>query len=416
MSLYAFLAEPRLAKLLEVMNPAGQTSLVAGGAVRNALMGEEPSDVDVATTMTPDQVIETAVKSGLKPVPTGYEHGTVTVLVDGEGFEMTTLREDVETDGRHARVKFGRSFEADAARRDFTMNALYLDRNGTVVDHVGGVADIETRRVRFVGDAERRVREDYLRILRFFRFHSAYATGAFDGAAHAAAVANMEGMARLSRERIRTELLKMMKTRRVADVCERMRADGFFDVLLPGLKVSTGPLQNAISAGLGTDDPFLRLAVLVTPAEGLGDLRVSLRLSASDGKRVAAMNAALVTSVSAITGAEDGGALERWARKAVYLHGNAAVADALVMGVANGLYADGTFRLAADTAGLTRPPRRPWKGADVVAMGVDPGEVIGEILAAATHAWIERDFPYAGTETDAILVDALNAAGSAPAP
>ena len=174
----AWLREGALARLLDVLDRDGEEARVVGGAVRNALLGEPISEFDIATTAVPDEVIRRATAAGFKPVPTGIEHGTITVVIDSRPFEVTTLREDVETFGRHANVRFGRDWRADAERRDFTMNALSAAADGVVHDYVGGLADLEARRVRFIGEAQKRIAEDYLRILRFFRFHAAYGHGA----------------------------------------------------------------------------------------------------------------------------------------------------------------------------------------------------------------------------------------------
>ena len=168
-----WLKQAPLRDLLAALDRAGEEARVVGGAVRNALLGEPVGEIDVATTALPEEVIRRVEAAGLA-VPTGIEHGTVTVVAAGRPFEVTTLREDVETFGRHAKVAFGRDWKRDAERRDFTMNALSAEGDGAVHDYAGGLADIAARRVRFIGDADKRIAEDYLRILRFFRFHAAY--------------------------------------------------------------------------------------------------------------------------------------------------------------------------------------------------------------------------------------------------
>ena len=210
----AWLREARLSHLLAVLDGAGEESRVVGGAVRNALLAEPIGEIDVATTALPAEVIRRAQAAGFKAVPTGIEHGTITVVVHGQPFEVTTLREDVETFGRHAKVAFGRDWKRDAERRDFTMNALSAARDGAVYDYVGGLADVAARRVRFIGDAAARIAEDYLRILRFFRFHAAYGEGQPDAAALHACIEARQGLQSLSRERVRMELLKLLVARR----------------------------------------------------------------------------------------------------------------------------------------------------------------------------------------------------------
>jgi len=206
----AVLAEPRLRRLLTALDGNGEETRVVGGAVRNALFGRRVKDVDLATTALPEETARRAREEGFKVVPTGIEHGTLTVIVGGEPFEVTTLREDVETDGRHAVVRFGRDFAADALRRDFTINALSVRADGEIRDYTGGLADIAAGRVRFIGSARGRIREDYLRILRFFRFFAEYAQGPIDADGLHAAIHERAGLERLSRERIRTEFLRLL--------------------------------------------------------------------------------------------------------------------------------------------------------------------------------------------------------------
>jgi poly(A) polymerase len=219
----AWLREPPLSEILSLLDKAGEEARVVGGAIRNTLLGEPRGDVDIATTAVPAEVMRRAERAGFKPVPTGIEHGTVTVVADGRPFEVTTLREDIETFGRHARVVFGRSWRRDAERRDFTMNALSASRDGTIHDYVGGRADIAARRVRFIGNPATRIAEDYLRILRFFRFHAAYGEGAPDPDALVACVAARAGLEQLSRERIRMELIRLLVTKGAASMLAVMR-------------------------------------------------------------------------------------------------------------------------------------------------------------------------------------------------
>src|SRR5882757_3435460 len=198
------------ARVLGLLNSGGEEARVVGGAVRNALLNIPIGDIDIATTALPDEVVRRAKAAGIKSVPTGIDHGTVTLVVDGQPFEVTTLREDTETYGRKAKVAFGRDWVRDAERRDFTINGLSVDADGIVHDHVGGLADIAARRVRFIGDPGQRIAEDYLRILRFFRFHAAYAAGEPDRAGYLACIGGRGGLAGLSAERIRMEMLKLM--------------------------------------------------------------------------------------------------------------------------------------------------------------------------------------------------------------
>src|SRR6478672_7221102 len=198
------------ARVLALLGGNGEEARVVGGAVRNALLEIPAGDMDIATTALPAEVIRRAKAAGIKSVPTGIEHGTVTLVVDGHPFEVTTLREDTETFGRKAKVAFGRDWARDAERCDFTINGLSVDAEGIVHDHVGGLADIAARRVRFIGDAGQRIAEDYLRILRFFRMHAAYGTDEPDRAGYLACIAGRAGLASLSAERVRMEMLKLV--------------------------------------------------------------------------------------------------------------------------------------------------------------------------------------------------------------
>lgn len=230
-----WLASGPAARVLGLLNADGEEARVIGGAVRNALMRIPLADIDIATTALPEEVIRRAKRAGIKTVPTGIEHGTVTLVVDGQPFEVTTLREDTETYGRKARVAFGRDWVRDAERRDFTINGLSVDASGVVHDHVGGLADIEARRVRFIGDPAQRIAEDYLRILRFFRFHAAYGAGEVDRAGYLACIGGRAGLAGLSAERIRMEMLKLVVANGAAGAVVAMADGGLLQPLFGGV-------------------------------------------------------------------------------------------------------------------------------------------------------------------------------------
>src|SRR3954454_2759462 len=198
------------ARVLGLLNGDGEEARVVGGSVRNALLGIPIGEIDIATTAVPEEVIRRAKAAGIKTVPTGIEHGTVTLVMEKHPFEVTSLRQDIETFGRKAKVAFGRDWIRDAQRRDFTINGLSVGVDGVVHDYVGGLEDITARRVRFIGDPDRRIAEDYLRILRFFRIQAAFGTGPPDRPAYAACIRARAGMAKLSAERVRMEILKLM--------------------------------------------------------------------------------------------------------------------------------------------------------------------------------------------------------------
>ena len=238
--------------VLAVLDRDGEEARIVGGAVRNALLGMPPGDIDIATTALPDEVIRRTTAAGFRPVATGIEHGTVTVVADGVPFEVTTLRQDIETYGRRAKVVFGRDWRLDAQRRDFTINALFLSRDGAIHDYVGGGADLAAHRVRFIGDPATRIAEDYLRILRFFRFHASYGEGAPDPAGLAAGIRARERIASLSRERVRMELMKLLVAPRAGPTLAVMTEAGILGPVLGGVPlVGSFTRMEAIEAASG---------------------------------------------------------------------------------------------------------------------------------------------------------------------
>lgn len=275
-----WLSDPAAQSVLHMLSDAGYHALCVGGCVRNALLGVAVTDVDIATDALPETVTNLAENAGLRAVPTGIAHGTVTVVADGTGFEVTTFRHDVETFGRHARVSFGAELQQDAMRRDFTINALYADAEGQVIDPIGGLADIAARRVRFVGTPEHRIQEDYLRILRFFRFHAQYGDPqqGLDAEALAACARFSAMLVTLSCERITAEVRKLLAAPDPAPAVAAMQASGALGHLLPGADAQA----LAILVHLEADAPggwLRRLAVLggADPAEGLRLSRAEMR-------------------------------------------------------------------------------------------------------------------------------------------
>src|SRR5689334_5560160 len=252
------------ARVLALLNGEGEEARVVGGAVRNALLGVPIGDTDIATTAVPTEVIRRAKAASIKSVPTGIEHGTVTLVLDGHPIEVTTLREDTETFGRKAKVAFGCDWVADAERRDFTINALSVSLDGIVYDYVGGLEDIAIRRVRFIGDAAQRIAEDYLRILRFFRFHSAFGVGEPEREGYLACIAGRAGLATLSAERVRMEMLKLLITEGAVGAVEAMMDAGLMISILGGVAY-LGPFAAMVTAEIEiglTPNPIRRLAAL----------------------------------------------------------------------------------------------------------------------------------------------------------
>ena len=286
----AWIARPETRAVCAALTGAGHRALFVGGCVRNALLGEPVGDIDIATDAPPETVVARAQAAGLKPVPTGIAHGTVTVVSGGLPHEVTTFRADIETDGRHAQVAFGQSLEADARRRDFTMNALYAEPDGAVIDPLGGLPDLRARRVRFIGDAAQRIREDRLRVLRFFRFHACYgdAEQGLDPEGLAACAAASDGLAALSRERVGAEMLKLLAAPDPAPALAAMQAAGILAAILPGAEASAMAALVHVEAVCGaTPDRLRRLALI-----GGEDVSDRLRLSKADRRRLEVLRAA----------------------------------------------------------------------------------------------------------------------------
>ncbi len=380
------LADRGLAALLDALAASGDETRVVGGAVRDALLGRRVQDVDLATTALPAQTLARARAAGLKAVPTGLEHGTVTVVAAGRPFEVTTLRQDVETDGRHALVRFGRDFAADAQRRDFTINALSLDRAGAVRDHVGGLADLAAGRVRFIGDADARIREDYLRILRFFRFSAEYAADPLDPDALAAAIRHRDGLDRLSAERIRAEILKLLGAARGVDVTATLQAVGLLARLTGGVG-DLGRLRRAVDAGL---DGIWRLgALLCLGGADPRRLRDRLRLSNAETATLDAYAGLLARLRS--REALDGADLRRLAADA----GTAPLLATLAILEGEprpGLAADARDQRERFARGEAAPAF-PLTGGDLVRSGHAPGPGLGRRLRVERDAWMRAGCP-----------------------
>ncbi len=369
----------------------GAEARAVGGAIRNALMGTPVKDVDIATTALPADVMRLAAKAGLHAIPTGIEHGTITVVAHHVPFEVTTLRRDVETFGRHARVTFTTDWAEDARRRDFTMNALYCTSDGTVHDPLGGYADLVARRIRFIGDARERIREDFLRTLRFFRFLAEYGDAAApDPDGLAAAVAEKAGLANLSGERIRAELLRLLAAPGAVAAIGAMQQSGLLEPVLG----ATGNMEAlrrlvAIEQALGrTPDPVLRLAALTLGGtQSPADLQQRLRLSTAETTRLA--------HAAAADPAFDPRAAEPAAQAFIYRHGPEAFVDGAVMDWVRSKDAP-DVRARGERVRLTQrwsAPVLPVRGADVLARGVDAGPKVGRVVAAFEAWWIAAGYP-----------------------
>ena len=350
----------------------GAQALFVGGCVRNTLLGLAVSDIDIATDAEPVTVMALARSAGIKAVPTGIAHGTVTLVSGGIPHEVTTFRRDLETDGRRAVVAFSDSVEEDAARRDFTMNALYARPDGTVLDPIGGLPDLRARRVRFIGEAEDRIREDYLRSLRYFRFHAWYGDpeGGFDPEALSAIASNLDGLAQLSHERVGAEMLKLLAAPDPAPSLAAMRSTGALAQFLPGADDRALAPLVALEGDAGVQpDALRRLAVLggVDPAD-------ALRLSRAQAARLDKMREGAATQMAA---AELG-----------YRLGAETARDALLLRAA--LLGEPWDTAAAERIAAGAAARFPLRAADL--MPAYTGPALGAELARLEAEWIASDF------------------------
>ena len=401
----AWLKAGALARLLGVLDVDGEEARVVGGAVRNALLEMPIAEIDVATTAVPDEVVKRVTAAGFKPVPTGIEHGTITVVIEKHPFEVTTLRRDVETYGRHAKVAFGRDWKTDAERRDFTINALSATRDGAVYDYVGGLDDLAARRVRFIGDPGKRIAEDYLRILRFFRFHAAYGTSDHpDAEGIAACIAGREGLSQLSRERLLMELMKLVVGTHAVPTLISMTDAGLTLRVLGGISC-LGSFENMAKAeaAIGAPpDPVRRLGALgVAVAEDAERLWQKLRLTNNEHERLASM-AEGWRRISPVFG-------EPAARALLYRLKGERYTDRVLLAWARsqGSASDTDWHALATLPQHWSAPAFPLKAADFIKRGVEKGQALGAALAAAEAAWIAAGFPSDTAAIDRIANDAI---------
>lgn len=388
--------------VFDALEKEGHTARAVGGVVRNALLGEPIHDVDIATTATPDEVMRLAQSAGLKGIETGAAHGTITVISNHVPFEVTTLRRDVETFGRHATVAFTTQWEEDARRRDFTLNALYCDRHGRVFDPVEGFADLVARRIRFIGDPAERIREDYLRILRFFRFQATYGSGGCDADGLAACVAERDGLTRLSGERVRSEILRLLTARGALSVVAVMVDTGIGEIVF-GRRGDTALLSRLAAIELAlkrAPDALLRLAALAcSTVDDASVLADRLRLSNDERTR---LEAALLTEPALLPDTD----LAR-AKACRFQLSLDAFQRAYIMAWARSAAdpTDETWHARLRALSTWKVPDMPFKGSDVVALGVLPGPNVGIVLQHFRDWWIAADFP----DDDALLRDQLSA-------
>ncbi|MEL6618821.1 MAG: CCA tRNA nucleotidyltransferase [Pseudomonadota bacterium] len=365
-----FLTDPSAQRLCAVIGNAGHALYFVGGCVRNAVLGEAASDIDMSTDAVPARVIEVLTAAKMRVIPTGIDHGTVTAVVDGQPFEITTFRRDVETDGRRAVVRFSTDIADDARRRDFTMNALYADAAGFVHDPLGGLPDTLARRVRFIEDADRRIKEDYLRILRFFRFNAHYAPDDtdWDAEALAAIAANLDGLDQLSAERVGAEMLKLLSAADPVPAVSVMTQAGVLAHVLPGADpVFLGPFVQLEQLHGAAINPVSRLAAL-----GGEDIATRLRLSRKDQRHLETVQS-LSTTV--------------WGPRAIgHLGGAEAGSSAVLLRAAMAIQPLEPGILAQVQSGTDA--EFPVTAADLPELS---GPALGKRLKALRHAWLTSE-------------------------
>jgi poly(A) polymerase len=377
---------PATRAVIAALSDAGIAARFVGGCVRDALLGRAIADVDIATPARPEAVVVALEKAQIKAVPTGIEHGTVTAVVDTpeppRHFEITSLRRDVETYGRRARVAFDADWADDAARRDFTINAIYLDPDGTLHDLVGGVADLEANRVRFVGEPAQRIAEDVLRVLRYYRFEARFGSGTGDAAARAACRGAVPLLPNLSAERVAQELIRLLAVPDPLPALRMMVEDGVLAAILPE---ATRPdrLQRLAALEPATDSLRRLAALIASDVAGAVALAERLRLSNEQRDRLAGL---------APPWPFDPAGDARAQRLALYRLGAERYRDLVLLLTADGAINEPRLGKLLALAASWKPPRFPLKGRDVTALGIPPGKRVGELLAAVRQWWEEGDF------------------------
>jgi poly(A) polymerase len=404
----AWMRNPATQAVMGVLTANGGAARFVGGSVRNALLGREVSDVDIATPLVPQEVIRRLEAAKIGAVPTGIEHGTVTAVANGKPFEVTTLRRDVETDGRRAVVAFTTDWKEDSLRRDFTFNALYADENGEIFDYHNGVADLEAGRVRFVGDATMRIREDYLRILRLFRFHAWYGKGEMDEEALRASAAQKSGIAKLSGERIQKEMLRLLEAPDPTAMLRTMAASGILTEVI-SFELNIARLERLVAideANFFPPDAVLRLAAML-PADvaKIDALADRWKLSNFDRERLEDLAGASEKIVSYLS--------IREVRKLLYRLGPQRFSNRVFLRWAEDRKMSNAiqWRALLQHRDAWQPPAFPLTGRDVMAAGVPEGPLVGRILGEVEEWWIDSDF----TDDEFSLAERLKAVVQATA-
>ena len=383
-----WMTTPATRAVVEALTADGADVRFVGGCVRDALLGRESDDIDIGTPDPPERVLALLENAGIqtRTVPRGIEHGTVTALAGGERYEITTLRRDERTDGRHAEVAFTDDWREDAARRDFTINAMSATPDGALFDYFGGQEDLAAGRVRFVGDPATRIAEDHLRILRFFRFHAWYGRDEPDETALAACKDAAHTIPSLSAERVQAEMLKLLAARDPLPAVTAMQEVRVLAVLLPEAQETTHLARLIqVDKTVGGPDSIRRLAALIAGSDGVSAVAERWRLAGEDGMRLST----LVELLESLTTEIDDLAL----RRLIYRLGKTQPGDVALFGfVAERNEGDEAWRRVLETLEAWKPPTLPVSGADVLALNIPEGPEVGRLLSAVEEWWIERDF------------------------
>ena len=383
-----WMVESTTRAVLDALSSGGVEARFVGGVVRDTLLGlpilgpDRATDIDIATPAPPEQIIELLEKRGVRVVPTGLAHGTVTAVVPPRHFEITTLRRDVETYGRRARVAFDADWVADAARRDFTINAIFLAADGTIYDLVGGLEDLRAGRVRFVGDPATRIAEDVLRLLRYYRFEARFGSGSGDEPARAACRAAAHLLPTLSAERVAQELVRLLETPDPGRAVQMMQEDGVLAVVLPEAR-RLDRLRRMIAIE-SDPDPLRRLAAVVeVDADAAAALADRLHFPNAWRDRLRDLAAPWPF---------DPGTDGVKQRRALYRLGAARYRDLVLLDAANARVSAERLAELIDFARDWTPPQFPLTGHDVISLGIPPGPRVGELLDAVERWWEAQDF------------------------
>ncbi len=397
-----WLHDPAFERVVDALRVDGQPPRIVGGAVRDALLGIAVADVDIATPLVPDEVTRRLEAARIKAVPTGIDHGTVTAVADGRTFEITTLRRDVSTDGRRATVEFATDWKEDAARRDFTINALYADpESREIFDYFDGLADLAAHHIGFIGDAEARIAEDHLRILRLFRFHARFGKGAIDAEALAAASTHASKLMALSRERISDELRKLLSVANPAPAVQAMLDNGIFASFLPEIVADAGnklamlierETASAIKPSAGR-----RLSAIL-PVDTAGVEKIASRMKLSNRLRT-----------DLVQLAAHRGSIQS-ARQLAYAIGTENARDLVLLD-----FDDNRLRQELASIESWQVPQLPVKGGDLIAKGLRAGPVVAKTLQAIERQWVAEAFPEEPRATgiaDQMVAEALREGGN----